>query len=174
MKSKYRGLCWKCLGFKPSRHNTVLPISKYPLARSLFETREFGGCAPRFEEKLQFEISFTLPEKYRLSFYTSEMWNKEAGGIRDSLLWWLIKLHQKQSLSRNKSSLNRQLQSSSVQRRLGSWEFDQAGVYQTRAEVEESKLQWTVSGLSETRRTYRRYILCSRYILCPLYSGTSD
>lgn len=51
-----------CFGFKACRRITV-PISKYPLARSLFEFREFGGCAPRLEEKLQLKISFTLPKK---------------------------------------------------------------------------------------------------------------
>ncbi len=44
-----------------------------------------------------------------------------------------LKSHQKQSISENKCSLNRQLQSSLVQWRLESWGhyFDQTMVYQT-------------------------------------------
>lgn len=68
-----------------------------------------------------------------------------------------LKSQQKQSISRSKCSLNRQLQSSSVQWRRESWGryFDQTAVYQTTAKKEGSKRvrqYCAVNGFSATGR----------------------
>ena len=83
-----------------------------------------------------------------------ERWNKQAQISQIPLFDdSSLKSHQKQSISQNKCSLNRQLQSSSVHWRQGSWAVigpDWTGVSQTTAKEKESKcvrLYWTERGV---------------------------